>query len=77
MVDGNGAGDAFVSAFPRSWSRKARVEECLMAGAVSGAFARTGTGTHTDFVDAAELERFTTVVGQGTPDVGCTSVLRG
>lgn len=48
-----------------------------MAGAVSGAFARTGTGTHTDFVDAAELERFTTVVGQGTPDVGCTSVLRG
>ena len=66
-----------MSAFPHPWSRKARVEECVMAGAVADAFAHTDAGTHTDFVDAAELERPTTTVGQGTPDVGCTSALRG
>lgn len=64
-----------MSAFPHSWSRE--VGERVLAGAVSGAFTRVGGGTHTDLVDAAELELLTTAAGQGTPHVGCTSALRG
>lgn len=55
VVDSNGAGDAFVSAFLYSLLRGRELTECVRAGAVSGAFACTSAGTHTDFIDRAGL----------------------
>lgn len=56
VVDSNGAGDAFVSAFLCALGRGRPVDECVLAGAVSGAFACTSPGTHTEFIDRAELQ---------------------
>ncbi|MFE6891232.1 carbohydrate kinase family protein [Streptomyces sp. NPDC057694] len=55
VVDSNGAGDAFVSAFLYALAQGRPVEECVLAGSVSGAFACTSAGTHTEFIDAAGL----------------------
>ncbi|MEV3860394.1 PfkB family carbohydrate kinase [Streptomyces sp. NPDC050095] len=55
VVDSNGAGDAFVSAFLYALGQKRPVDECVRAGSVSGAFACTSEGTHTEFIDAAGL----------------------
>ncbi|MBO1334468.1 carbohydrate kinase family protein [Streptomyces sp. VRA16 Mangrove soil] len=55
VVDSNGAGDAFVSAFLYALARGETVEECVLAGSVSGAFACTSAGTHTEFIDADGL----------------------
>ncbi|MFJ6216874.1 carbohydrate kinase family protein [Streptomyces sp. NPDC092296] len=56
IVDSNGAGDAFVTGFLSRWSARRPVEECMLAGAVSGAHACTTAGTHTSFIDAARLQ---------------------
>ena len=45
VVDSNGAGDAFSTAFMSRWLAGRTVEECALAGAVSGAFACTVHGT--------------------------------
>ncbi len=45
VVDSNGAGDAFSTAFMSRWFAGRTVEECALAGAVSGAFACTVHGT--------------------------------
>ena len=45
VVDSNGAGDAFSTAFMSRWFAGRPVEECALAGAVSGAFACTVHGT--------------------------------
>ena len=45
VVDSNGAGDAFSTAFMSRWFAGRPVEECALAGAVSGAFACTVNGT--------------------------------
>jgi sugar/nucleoside kinase (ribokinase family) len=55
VVDSNGAGDAFVSAFLHALSQGRPVEECVLAGSVSGAFACTSEGTHTEFIDLPRL----------------------
>ncbi|MFI7312372.1 carbohydrate kinase family protein [Streptomyces hygroscopicus] len=55
VVDSNGAGDAFVSAFLYALAKGRPVSECVLAGSVSGAFACTRAGTHTEFIDAAGL----------------------
>lgn len=55
VVDSNGAGDAFVSAFLYALGQGATVADCVLAGSVSGAFACTSAGTHTEFIDAAAL----------------------
>lgn len=55
VVDSNGAGDAFVSAFLHALSEGRPVEECVLAGSVSGAFACTSAGTHTEFIDVPGL----------------------
>ncbi|MCD0482928.1 carbohydrate kinase family protein [Streptacidiphilus sp. ASG 303] len=55
VVDTNGAGDAFVTGFLDFWLAGRPVEECMLAGAVSGAEACTTAGTHTDFVGADAL----------------------
>ncbi|WP_431889045.1 carbohydrate kinase family protein [Nocardiopsis alba] len=65
VVDTNGAGDAFVSGFLHAHLNGLGVEECVLAGSVSGAFACGSAGTHTEFIDldslragvAAELAR--------------------
>ncbi|NUS15967.1 MAG: carbohydrate kinase family protein [Streptomyces sp.] len=55
VVDSNGAGDAFLTAFLHRRFSGAPVEECVLAGAVSGAFACGSPGTHEELIDAPEL----------------------
>jgi sugar/nucleoside kinase (ribokinase family) len=55
VVDSNGAGDAFVSAYLYRWLSGAPLEECVRAGLIGGAFACTSAGTHTAFIGAADL----------------------
>jgi acarbose 7IV-phosphotransferase len=55
VVDSNGAGDAFVTAFLHALFEERPVEECVLAGSVSGAFACAGAGTHTEFIDLPGL----------------------
>jgi sugar/nucleoside kinase (ribokinase family) len=50
VVDTNGAGDAFVSGFLHSYLAGLGVEDCVLAGSVSGAFACGSAGTHTEFI---------------------------
>ncbi|MEE2041115.1 carbohydrate kinase family protein [Nocardiopsis sp. CT-R113] len=57
VVDTNGAGDAFVSGFLYAHLGGAPVEECVLAGAVAGAFTCQSEGTHSDFVDRVGLDR--------------------
>jgi acarbose 7IV-phosphotransferase len=55
VIDSNGAGDAFSSAFLFSWLAGRDVEECVLAGSVSGAFACGSAGTHEEFLGSAGL----------------------
>jgi sugar/nucleoside kinase (ribokinase family) len=56
VVDSNGAGDAFSTAFMRSWLAGAEPAECVLAGSVSGAYACGSAGTHEEMIDAATLD---------------------
>jgi sugar/nucleoside kinase (ribokinase family) len=56
VVDSNGAGDAFSTAFLLRLLQGQSVEECALAGAVSGAFACTHPGTHEAQLDAPALD---------------------
>jgi sugar/nucleoside kinase (ribokinase family) len=56
VVDSNGAGDAFSTAFMTSWFAGRPLDECMHAGAVSGAFACGAHGTHEEQITQAELE---------------------
>ena len=55
-MDSNGAGDAFSTAFMSRWFAGRPVEECVLAGAVSGAFACGAEGTHEEQITAPQLE---------------------
>lgn len=55
VVDSNGAGDAFSTAFMSRWLTGRPVEECMLAGAVSGAFACGAHGTHEEQIDEQRL----------------------
>jgi acarbose 7IV-phosphotransferase len=55
VLDSNGAGDAFSTAFLSRWLAGADLDECALAGAVSGAFACGSAGTHEEFIGPAEL----------------------
>jgi sugar/nucleoside kinase (ribokinase family) len=56
VVDSNGAGDAFSSAFmSRLFAGRPR-DECMRAGAVSGASACGAHGTHEEQITADELD---------------------
>lgn len=55
VVDSNGAGDAFSTAFMSRWFAGRPAEECMAAGAVSGAFACGAHGTHEEQITADGL----------------------
>jgi sugar/nucleoside kinase (ribokinase family) len=55
VVDSNGAGDAFLTAFLHRRISGAPLEECVLAGAVSGAYACGSHGTHEELITAGEL----------------------
>jgi sugar/nucleoside kinase (ribokinase family) len=55
VVDSNGAGDAFVTAFLHSLLEGRALEDCVLAGSVAGAFACRSAGTHTEFIGLPEL----------------------
>jgi acarbose 7IV-phosphotransferase len=56
VVDSNGAGDAFSTAFMSRWLTGRPLEECMLAGAVSGAFACGALGTHEEIITASRLD---------------------
>jgi sugar/nucleoside kinase (ribokinase family) len=56
VLDSNGAGDAFSTAFMSRWFAGHPVEECVLAGAVSGAFACGAAGTHEEQITREQLE---------------------
>ncbi|MFG2041318.1 carbohydrate kinase family protein [Dactylosporangium sp. NPDC048998] len=74
VVDSNGAGDAFSTAFMSRWFAGRPVEECALAGAVSGAFACGAHGTHEELISAERLAQAVERAGQtprwrdGRPD---------
>ncbi|WP_188285918.1 carbohydrate kinase family protein [Streptomyces sp. CBMA29] len=55
VVDSNGAGDAFLTAFLHARFAGRDLEECVLAGSVSGAYACGSHGTHEEIIDAADL----------------------
>lgn len=56
VVDSNGAGDAFSTAFMSRWFAGRPLDECMRAGAVSGAFACGAHGTHEEQITGPEPE---------------------
>ncbi|CAG6396848.1 carbohydrate kinase family protein [Streptomyces cocklensis] len=55
VVDSNGAGDAFLTAFLHSRFSGAPLDACVLAGSVSGAYACGSPGTHEELISAAAL----------------------
>jgi sugar/nucleoside kinase (ribokinase family) len=55
VVDSNGAGDAFLTAFLHARFAGEPLERCVLAGSVSGAYACGSPGTHEELIDAAAL----------------------
>ncbi|MFG1806723.1 carbohydrate kinase family protein [Streptomyces sp. NPDC049040] len=55
VVDSNGAGDAFLTAFLHRRFSGAALEDCVLAGSVSGAYACGSPGTHEELISAAAL----------------------
>ncbi|SFE10345.1 Sugar or nucleoside kinase, ribokinase family [Actinacidiphila alni] len=55
VVDSNGAGDAFLTAFLQARFAGRGLEECVLAGSVSGAYACGSHGTHEEIIGAADL----------------------
>jgi sugar/nucleoside kinase (ribokinase family) len=55
VVDSNGAGDAFSTAFLSRWLKGRPLPECALAGAVSGAFACGAPGTHEELITEPAL----------------------
>lgn len=58
VVDSNGAGDAFSSAFLHAWFEGAPWEACMRTGAIGGAFACRFHGTAERSLGLEELARF-------------------
>jgi sugar/nucleoside kinase (ribokinase family) len=56
VIDSNGAGDAFSTAFMSRWFTGRPVDECVLAGSVSGAFACGAAGTHEELITEEQLE---------------------
>jgi acarbose 7IV-phosphotransferase len=55
VVDSNGAGDAFSTAFLSRWLDGHDLDASMLAGAVSGAYACGAAGTHEELITEAEL----------------------
>ncbi len=55
VVDSNGAGDAFVTAFLHTRFAGGDLDACVLAGSVSGAYACGCPGTHEEVIGAREL----------------------
>lgn len=55
VVDSNGAGDAFSSAFLHAWFAGATLDACMRSGAIGGAFACRFHGTAERSLDPEEL----------------------
>ncbi|MCA1856567.1 PfkB family carbohydrate kinase [Massilia oculi] len=58
VVDSNGAGDVFSSAFLHAWFAGAPLEACMRTGAIGGAFACRFHGTAERSLGLAELARY-------------------
>lgn len=59
IVDSNGAGDSYVAGFLAGYLGGADWLTCARYGAIAGAYACSQAGTHTAFIDADQLNRYT------------------
>jgi sugar/nucleoside kinase (ribokinase family) len=66
VVDSNGAGDAFSSAFLHAWFNGQPVDECMRAGAIGGAYACATHGTAERSLPLGELARYQAAVAVQT-----------
>ena len=57
VLDSNGAGDAFSSAFLHAWFQGQPLEGCMRPGAIGGAYACGAHGTAERSLDLSELSR--------------------
>ena len=64
VVDSNGAGDAFSTAFMSRWLGGRPIADCMLAGAVSGAFACGAAGTHEELITDGQLAEAMARAGQ-------------
>ncbi|MGK5533918.1 carbohydrate kinase family protein [Streptomyces sp. URMC 129] len=72
VVDSNGAGDAFVTAFLHTWFDGPSggpdvLDRSVLAGLVAGAFACTVPGTHERHITAAELAAAVSAIRNPAP----------
>ena len=58
VVDSNGAGDAFSSAFLHAWFAGAPLDTCMRAAAIGGAYACAHAGTAERSLTSMELNRY-------------------
>ncbi|HEU4947009.1 MAG TPA: PfkB family carbohydrate kinase [Kribbella sp.] len=65
VVDSNGAGDAYVSAFLAAWLDGAGWRDAAVAGSIAGAWACGTAGTHTDLITRQELEALRAMASVG------------
>lgn len=71
MVDSNGAGDAFASAFLLGWLAGEPPRRCALYGAVAGAHACTVPSTRAEAISRAELlVRVEEFESEGVPVIG-------
>ncbi len=57
VVDSNGAGDAFSSAFLHAWFQNQPLHTCMRSGAIGGAYACGAPGTAERSLDRTALEK--------------------
>jgi len=66
VVDSNGGGDAFSSAFLHAWFEGAPLDACMRTGAIGGAFACRFHGTAERSLGLEELARYRLADGAAT-----------
>jgi acarbose 7IV-phosphotransferase len=58
ILDSNGAGDCFVAGYLSGYLEHLISEECVLRGAIAGAYACSHEGTHEEFVDREKLQTY-------------------
>jgi acarbose 7IV-phosphotransferase len=58
ILDSNGAGDCFVAGYLSGYLQHLTTEECVLRGAIAGAYACSYEGTHEEFVNREELQTY-------------------
>ena len=58
ILDSNGAGDSFVAGYLSGYLQHLTTEDCVLRGAIAGAYACSHEGTHEEFVGRDKLQTY-------------------